>query len=149
MTQPKYYTPEVEEFHIGFEYEINTVYPEKHLDGYGFIKTAITKDNWPLNMDCINLLDRVRVKLLDEEDILSLKWEKISNLQYQFPTNIQNQEIILFFQQINQYAAIHIKQTDPVTKLKATARETIFGGTIKNKSQLLTIMKMTTILPNM
>jgi hypothetical protein len=78
MEENKYYTPTAEEFHIGFEYEINTtykVYDQETLPEW--IKASITKENWQSNMDCINLLKRVRVKHLDREAIESLGWKYV------------------------------------------------------------------------
>ena len=64
----KYYTPDISEFHVGFEYEINTQYPIINSDGYGWVKTSITRDNWNTNLDIISwgiISDRIRVKYLD------------------------------------------------------------------------------------
>ena len=80
MKLDKYYTPELEEFHQGFEYEIwlNSAYtPEKYIKK---IFEFVDKNNiW--DDDITNLLacaynggDTLRVKYLDQEDIKSLGW---------------------------------------------------------------------------
>ena len=67
MSEKKYYTPSIEEFHVGFEYEISydgETYQSKVVDDSDElhrIKTAI-ESLW------------VRVKHLDREDIESLGW---------------------------------------------------------------------------
>ncbi|MES2395879.1 MAG: hypothetical protein V4549_07745 [Bacteroidota bacterium] len=122
-----YYTPEPSEFHIGFEYEINTLYPEKHIDGYGFIKTVITTENYRQNMDCIHLLDRVRVKYLDHDDILSLGWKKTSE--------IQNSS----WYTLNEFCLI-FSTTQNKIYISDKHDETKFSGTIKNKSELKRLM---------
>jgi len=70
----KYYTPSIEEFHVGFEYEeligvdneqedwsCKSFNPKNYIDRYG----EYTFDETPLS-------DWIRVKYLDKEDIESL-----------------------------------------------------------------------------
>lgn len=78
---PKYYTPEIEEFYVGFEYEYNT---DEHL--YGLLdrtngvwnkevyQSATGQDGESEHNDIEKLIQReeVRVKHLDREDIESL-----------------------------------------------------------------------------
>ena len=72
----KYYQPKIEEFHVGFEYEIYEdfdYYTEKtwHKQFYG--KNGTNHEN----MDYVheNYLDKIRVKYLDQQDIENLGWE--------------------------------------------------------------------------
>lgn len=61
----KYYTPEIEEFHVGFEYEYLT-------NGDEWVKHII--NNKADLIDCIEDIkeSKIRVKYLDKEDIESL-----------------------------------------------------------------------------
>ncbi len=72
----KYYTPELEEFHVGFEYEY--FYREKwhkhNLDGSPIVHSELDE----FSDDLMKLAHAIcRVKYLDREDIESL-WGKIN-----------------------------------------------------------------------
>ncbi len=64
-----YYLPNLEEFHIGFEYEIK-------LNSGDWVKHKLTAlselnfEDWSIKQN------DVRVKYLDEQDILELGWQK-------------------------------------------------------------------------
>ena len=131
----KYYTPEIEEFHIWFEYEWK-------CDG--------TKTDWtrsvcdsnmnPLDCDCRRIND-YRVKYLDKEDIESFgfdhdqttkdgsdyyKGSLISDSEFRLNTNKQNPTLINIWNLRN--------------------NEQIFCGIIKNKSELKVLLKQLNIL---
>ncbi len=63
----KYYTPEVQELGVGFEFE------EKNEDGDWIKETYPFGDPWFSVDEIYN--GRIRVKYLDREDIESLGWE--------------------------------------------------------------------------
>lgn len=149
----KYYTPDIEEFYIGFECEL--------MSSYGYLK-----GEWPnIMMEETNMLAKAehfnwdltkmikagtfRVKYLDQEDIESLgfkrgysdrdgrsydSYELITKEQFEccnFMTN--NLELKHYYNNGNQYAFY--------TKIHKNYR-CIFDGTIKNKSELKTILSM-------
>ena len=66
----KYYTPSLNEFHVGFEYETYNSYRKE------WYKTILTEDNLEaLGSFWYNFLEAEhRVKYLDKEDIESLGW---------------------------------------------------------------------------
>jgi hypothetical protein len=68
----KYYTPEIEEFHVGFEYEAKPK-GSIHIDYMPFI--------WRGNNSLISEFTSatLRVKYLDREDIESLGWEFVDS----------------------------------------------------------------------
>ncbi len=73
----KYYTPTIEEFHVGFEYEI---YEDWDIPGRekSWHKQVFGEDgDNPEQMGYVSdySLDIIRVKYLDKEDIQSLGWE--------------------------------------------------------------------------
>ena len=117
----KYYTPSIEEFHVGFEYESTT---------------SPTKEDWYKAV--INNVDdlydvfsysNARVKHLDKEDIESLgfeyqgdfdSWERYSSEKYLIATSGND--------------------TDNFITIE-TQGNTLFIGTIKNKSELKVLLK--------
>jgi hypothetical protein len=64
----KYYTPKIEEFHVGFEYEV------LHDDNK-WIKESICKKPEVVSLPYM-ILENIRVKYLDREDIESFGWKK-------------------------------------------------------------------------
>lgn len=76
--ESKYYTPEIEEFHVGFEYEFNKNNNWiKHQIGKPRIFALDDFNNLFLNISNDNWGNYVRVKYLDKEDIESLGFEEI------------------------------------------------------------------------
>ncbi len=77
----KYYTPKLEEFHIGFEYEIkeNNGYRKIIFDGYTpLIEKSFCGDygDWYDSLEEDIKIGIIRVKYLDKEDVESLGWIK-------------------------------------------------------------------------
>jgi len=125
----KYYQPKIEEFHIGFEYEIFEDFdmlPKKEW------MKQVYGDNGhnPENMDfvSVNCLEKFRVKYLDREDIESLEWsDKKHPYQYKLG-DLQEYEL-------GYYDSAH-----SVIYIEKDGNE-IFVGIIKNKSELKKLMK--------
>lgn len=125
----KYYTPNLEDFHVGFEYEVKE---EKTFEKVVFKITDIY--NYPLINTILNLQEKVedsyiRVKYLDREDIESLGWSYNEEFKY---FRIREDFILLEYQ--NNEILI---QEDG---------ENLFWGKIKNKSELKKLMKQIGIL---
>jgi len=129
----KYYTPEIEEFHVGFEYE-------RCDDGYNWIK-----DTYPRAAEHIrlkNLIPCTRVKYLDREDIESLGFVCHATDERVF----HNKNGII----INTEWGSPVKQgitlaiVSPVfdeSKRNIIQEHYLFNGTIKNKSELKKLLK--------
>jgi len=141
--EAQYYQPKIEEFHIGFEYEFKSNsdygYHSKHDckewteqryvggacdegDETYCIKMAIEGDN------C-----EVRVKCLDEQDIIDLGWHE--NLKH-------NKDGFLF-------CIERIESKVLITQVGTAALKqdaVLFFGNIKNKSELKRIMQMLKII---
>lgn len=122
----KYYTPEIEEFHIGFEYEWK-------CDGTqtDWTKSICTTLMNPLDIDC-RRTNNYRVKYLDEQDIKSLgfKEDTYNGVKCFTKNNCQ----IFFF-------------GDNVTSIDLFAgefRNQYFRGLVKNKSELKKILNQIT-----
>ena len=132
----KYYTPEIEEFHVGFEYEVK--WNEEKIILYTFPNYPRAGIDWGPIRDRIaiieNLLsskDKVRVKYLDKEDIESLgfedKWEERGTWSL-----VKNQTIITF----------NPDYTNGNVKISYLKRKGfMFEGQVKNKSELKRILK--------
>lgn len=122
----KYYTPELEEFHIGFEYESST-------DGINWEQYTYSLDCWSCasgmeiaELKYTNPSLLFRVKYLDKEDIESL-WGK-DGILGEF--NI----------------AWHPDYNTTVLIYRTSIANTVFRGFIKNKSELKKLIQQLNII---
>lgn len=126
----KYYTPTIEEFHVGFEYEWNNPNEDD-----------IWRDSIACREDCYYAVEDLihefrfnyRVKYLDKEDIESLGFKYIENNS--FESNEDN------------YLSLEYFKDDKGWYLTYSENESQFGfgGWIKNKSELITLLKQLSI----
>ncbi len=134
MEENKYYTPEIEEFHLGFKYEvfdpINNKWETQTIDDFygGYDgETTLSEIEYSLREDTAQKDKRVlvRVQYLSKEDIEAEGFVKDSG-DYDF---IKGEfQIELFGGKVNisrEYGA-----------------SVLFFGTIKNRSELKKILKM-------
>lgn len=136
MEKEKYYTPEIEEFCVGFEYEVNL--------GSDWVRTKLDV-NWKLGGETILKLNDnkpVRVKYLDQEDIESLGWKQITKSKYS--RDFDDVSYKIYHNEISNICIIKEFQEND-TYETATS---IFNGTIKNKSELKKLLKMLKITDN-
>lgn len=129
-----YYTPEIEEFHIGFEYEwINT-----NEDDIWRPTIADLEDCYHA---CNNLNNNIeylkyRVKYLDEEDIESLGW-KYYKKGWKDNSKVYRLNISIGYELYYRGAgSCHITTSNG---------SILFEGNIKNKSELKKVLKMLNI----
>lgn len=131
----KYYTPDITEFCIGFEYEWNNT----NEDDIWRESKAGNEDCYHAVQDIINNLDcKYRVKHLDKGDIESLEWELVEKggLAEYYEKGVFFME--LNFNSNSKYNLIIYDRT----------KEGInhcFIGYIKNKSELKKIMQQLNI----
>ena len=130
----KYYTPSVEEFHVGFEFE-------GHHEGEiaEWIKRKFEDG------ESAKYYDEYRVKHLDHEDIESLgfkhiqiEWDKVSEERRYSKDNYS----LLFYSYSISEQNKHLRGS--VTIYYRTGDfdgEVIFDGIIKNKSELKKLLK--------
>lgn len=154
----KYYTPELEELHFGFECEVyNSTERYMFEAENGWIKTCIGIVNelrfMPTILSLIND-SQIRVKYLDREDIEECGWES------QMVVNVfddeddiisgyviskgDKEEYVLLHNDENGAVGIYTKRiysliTDNWEQL------TLFSGYIKNKSEFKKLMKQLNI----
>lgn len=125
----KYYTPKIEEFHVGFEYEV--------LDfALNMQDKAFRKDIITIVSDIANARDwlsdgEIRVKYLDNEDIKSLGFVDRGMNRY------TTDEFIIVGGGNNPNFYYILNRID---------QEGSFAGIIKNKSELGKILKMIGVL---
>jgi hypothetical protein len=135
MEKDKYYTPEIEEFHVGFEYESEWGAPDH--------PRAEWHDEVFSKADSIeNLCERVRVKYLDQEDIESLGFKLVEEEEGLPP---------LYCNKISEEHSwlLMTQEYDGGTELEVwiasrgfNIKKGRFEGDIKNKSELKQVLKM-------
>ena len=136
----KYYTPDITEFKVGFEYEIYEdfdYYPEKvwHKQVYG--KNGRISEN----MDYVDEsnITKFRVKYLDKEDILDLGFIKKGRNEYVLENpkinnpNCYRTHLYLSFYPLDDCNII-------IDDDGGYESDTYFSGRIKNKSELKDIL---------
>jgi len=134
-----YYTPSIEEFHVGFEYEIN-------YNGKWFLKTIPI---YPTTKEKYNE-EVIRVKYLDREAIESLGWKCIEQELTTCPRyNVYEFTLaphkLLTHYGGREYSIIHLEYKNyDNTKEYPILR----GCNIKNKSELKTLMEWLRIDPD-
>lgn len=137
----KYYTPTIDEFHVGFEFESNyTMFSNKHDEWKSHIFTVDMGWFWEAyHNDAIDT--EFRVKYLDIYDCRDLDWESSGNKEYlmYYKGDIHIQ---LYFddkiRDANQGVGITIySNVDDSTPT--------FNGYINNKSELKVLMKQLAI----
>jgi len=130
LCEGTYYIPSIEEFHFGFECEMflditkPKWIPVKAGDNYFRIKEYIDKEN-------------VRVKNLDKNDILELGFMDISEIPRTNTSSYfssKDMKTLLFCDYKTHFCSIEKSVIGQDT-------ETVFSGTIKNKSELKRILR--------
>lgn len=162
----KYYTPTIEEFHVGFEYEVPQrvvvaqVLSEeqmKDMPSYTMVtKECTLEDLQSLQVDdgtlcgieCKGEVLGTRVKYLDKEDIESLGFTQLPDVlnifKYKIPYSTSGLEDpnywlywhISLLNRSDKYPNVIIHNNQDYDGM-----EKIFEGTIKNKSELKVLLK--------
>ncbi len=141
-----YYTPSIEEFHVGFEYEFLNFDSEWKLVpicGTWYSKSIATTHSLSIvfkNFDYNLLINKdtkepkYRVKHLDRENVENLGWLFTKNLFGDFYTKKQQEQ--MFYLQLfpDNFISIGLR------KEIEDEKRAYFCGTIKNKSELQKLM---------
>lgn len=145
MTDKKYYTPTIEEFHVGFEYQ------EMMANAHGKEVWHLKSISKLLDIESLSSMiyaKWIRVKHLDREDIESLGWINHNDRGMQenygdrfgVISDRGKKSYILNIwytkQEFNYGVRVHIS-----FKNQPYVAEDIFHGYLKNKSELKKIMK--------
>ena len=139
--EDKYYTPKIEEFHVGFEYEQHEIINERDphwkmmVKKMGFSTKEINQMFY--NVDLVENLDqkRIRVKYLDSNDIESLGFDQTAcyGNYIEFNDNVKaykSRSNKLLYN--TNYKLLNVEYYC----FDEDIRETVFIGIIKNKSEL-------------
>jgi hypothetical protein len=131
-TNNKYYTPELTEFHYGFDYELKD-------DNGDWLWSNVIQDTKLLSK-CI-ADKRCRVKHLDKEDIESVGFKTCFKDETETVFDINNFEYLLHL--IGDHIIIKYVIYDDGTRKET---ETKFDGKIKNRSELKKILNQIEII---
>jgi hypothetical protein len=142
----KYYTPEIEEFHVGFEYEIlemgsKTKYHPATLNDCDDLTGDY--DGLTLLYEIASKRHLVRVKHLDREDIESLGFvfKKETESSYVKDNITMHVYDAKRWNTENDTITIFKKDLD-----RAVGKTIVFAGVVKNKSELKRILKQLNII---
>lgn len=150
--QEKYYTPDLSEFHVGFEYEMKSRF------GNGTVKTLedYNKSEWEKHIFSIgefpyvertmngmnphNHPPAIRVKFLDRQDIEDFGWVFSDNYEYSF---YFKKELIRGdkFKMCFHLFYFSLRNKICITRGDSQASWQYFDGIVKNKSELKRILK--------
>lgn len=128
MNKEKYYTPKIEEFHVGFEYQ----YKNKNK----WLKTIFQDGR------SVEYHEEQRVKYLDKEDIRDLGWllmKEDKEIDYYSFKKDKNELIINF---LDSYFGITVTIFYYINNNTRYS----FSTPIKNKSELKKLMKQLNII---
>lgn len=151
MEENKYYTPSIEEFRVGFEYEYTTigtveVNPNRFITtpGKTWLKEIVTEDFKFEDIRRSIFFKTIRVKYLDKEDIEGLGFKYSSNYA-DFPKLGFLEESKVFTDKL-QYL-LYYDPTNLQCKIERIYNcgtgedDFLFNGTIKNISELKVLLK--------
>jgi len=124
-TENKYYTPEISEFHVGFEYE------EDDNNTNNWKKELVYTCNDLDYFDDLIREGNIRVKYLDCQDVLELEWRQNNN-----PLSFSLNGFDILLSKNNTWITIYEDKG---------ADEYSFRGNIKNKSELKRLMQQLNI----
>lgn len=134
MKNNLYYTPTISEFYVGFECEVLGLIGAKEDEKLFSQPTIISQKE-------LLLIDRleIRVKYLDQSDIESLGWSTEDNGEcYNLQIKWDLYGLYPF----------EFESKIPHTYKISKDRKDLFYGTIKNKSELIKLMKQLNIKNN-
>ena len=136
-TMEKYYTPELEELHIGFEYEQHGPFSgwTKQILDIDLLATIINEEQ------CDWCDHHIRVKYLDREDIESFDFKQVGEYhprkRYSLALLKGNSKIVVY--------DLHWHEGNTYS-IKDEYEQYYFFGEIKNKSELRRILKQIKLL---
>lgn len=127
----KYYTPELEEFHVGFEYEALVDYYKQEFEKFTIDDTDSLRSicsTWDRGE-----VEYWRVKYLDIEDIDSLGWKFEEECPAWISFNMSGEKNLTLYKES--------KKVEILIPDNPLQYHYSFAGTIKNKSELKKLLK--------
>ena len=154
--ESKYYTPKIEEFCVGFEYEVFQEAPKTPKEKFLSFMPIETEDKWykfrypdfflGYNLDKIfKTYKDIRVKYLDREDIESLNWCSV------IPSNVKdkNNYVVDYWVTDLYEDCFQLLKIDDIKYQisfgNPEKNKVLFEGIILNKSELKKIMQQLNI----
>lgn len=134
----QYYTPTIEEFHVGFEYQHNALMTNML---FWWLDKTVKNDTKIKDIESDISVRKIRVKHLDKEDIKDLGWRIINEdkISKNITFNICGDDTGMFELFFEYKGRINIK---------SSLFQYSFNGTLKNKSELRKIMIQLGIIKN-
>jgi hypothetical protein len=127
--ESKYYTPKIEEFFVGLEFE----FYNRHLDVWDL-------KSWEIEF--VNKfhfsIDKCRIKCLDQKDIESLGFEDLKFIADKHASDKVKKAIVF----TNGNHMIQWYGEDGLSISLIDSKQIMFAGNIKNKSELKRVLKM-------
>ena len=158
MMENKYYTPDISEFHFGFEFESNYVlfqpYTKRFGDGtpdwYKHILTAGEHDWFWDSYKNDAYTTEFRVKYLDTDDIKELGWDVYQFNDRDFSARLVGKKyhVDMYYHypdhttQIVYYWPKEVREGYKIDPYNLYNSEYLFSGVVKNKSELKRILEM-------
>jgi hypothetical protein len=136
----KYYTPTIEEFRVGFEYEQLSINPQEDITVSNKVKYEKCKFPDPFlgyRLDRLNL-SNIRVKYLDKEDIESLGFTEIT--EDTFEKRKTGDPLVTYsidYFQIDNSDKVFLRIGQDVLSYE----DILFQGSVRNVSELITLLK--------
>jgi len=148
MKENKYYTPEIEEFYVGFEYE-RFIPKSNSTEEECWEKLSMSINYLSLEeLDNEIIEKEIRVKYLDKEDIESFGFKHeggklIKNYKDYFIYKVDNhKQYNLSYTYPNKILRIDIEDLNMFEE----SMNYLFQGTIKNKSEFKKLLKQLNII---
>jgi hypothetical protein len=146
MENEKYYTPEIEEFHVGFEFEeefnapnwTKLMKPPKDL--YEWVKLRLDTSHSISIITSKIKKRRVRVKYLDQTDIESLGFEVYRDSFFKYKECYKKDNLLLAVGPTNEISIV----METLNMFKEYP-EILFIGKLKNKSELKRLLEQLNI----
>lgn len=141
----KYYTPDISEFHVGFEFAriSNGKFIPDEIEALSDFEEIVEYDIKGYNRESnIYNMGNLRVKYLNAADIESLGFKQHISYQWSFYNEKEEADLIWMTRKGIPYVSIH------TSKKSVTNADIAFTGYIKNKSELKVLLKQLNITIN-
>lgn len=142
MQNNKYYTPNIEEFHIGFRYQYVL---DPRIPEYSETVEVRNHDDLKYLTRLKTDRDDFRVKYLDSEDIEELGWEYVNETVKFEGEDLNFKYWVIRKDSVSHYELTFNEGILTIDVVMPLMRTTEFRGTVKNYNQLKLIMNMLNI----
>lgn len=140
MNDKKYYTPTIEEFHVGFEYEqlARIMQPKTDVPNIRWTSFVFQFNQAPYVLDGLSR-NEYRVKYLDHDDIIAEGWGNCVVTMLDDTDRFGWCKTHYMLIEDSEQFIVYEKVTE---NNSVASSNIIFNGNIRNRSELRLIMKM-------